>query len=80
MPSKETSLKEEVPDEVVAKEPPGQEPSMPSLPITDVVCKHGKLDPEKANDMKVITAVRCWGLRMPSAISAHPAARLLTIV
>ena len=29
-----------------------------SIPLADIVCAHGKLDPEKANDMKVITEVR----------------------
>ncbi|KAI0748066.1 cysteine proteinase [Daedaleopsis nitida] len=32
------------------------EPSKISISISDVVCSHGKLDPEKAGDMKVIKA------------------------
>ncbi|TBU50715.1 cysteine proteinase [Dichomitus squalens] len=31
-------------------------PSAVTIPVSDVVCSHGKLDPEKAHDMKVIKA------------------------
>lgn len=37
--------------------PPAESPSEISISTSDVVCSHGKLDPEKAGDMKVIRAV-----------------------
>lgn len=36
---------------------PAESPSEVSISTSDVVCSHGKLDPDKAGDMKVIRAV-----------------------
>ena len=44
-------------------------PSPVSIPLHDILCSHGKLDPEKVQDMKAIKAVCSIALlRNPSGI------------
>ena len=47
----------EIPTKEVLTSSANGEASQKKISIADVVCPHGKLDPEKANDMKVITNV-----------------------
>ena len=44
-------------------------PSPVSMSLSDILCCHGELDPEKVQDMKVVKAVRSIALpRNPSVI------------
>ena len=56
-PSKEAAPK----SEESASSPSAEAcPAAVTIPMSDIVCSHGKLDPHKAPDMKVIRAVSSY--------------------